>query len=168
MAQLVNLQITTNSARLDKTLMQLSVALMPQSLGVFLGKKVDPYFRMRAHNRFANEGDDVVGKWSPLADSTVHIRQNAGYGGAHPINRRTGELESFIVDSPNAILVDGAGATLRLPGNAPSGSILEKMRTAQGGKDDPPTDPRPVIGMNNADMAWVLTSLANDLRRVLR
>lgn len=143
----------------EHMLMRLDSAISPVGLVAFLGGTVDPYLRQRASERFANEGDDVTGKWAPLSQATQSIRQQMGYGGAHPINVRTGEMEDYITDSPNNLAAHPWGASLTLPGNEPQGELLKKVRGAQQGENQAP--PRPVIGMNERDLAYVLLALYN-------
>lgn len=157
----IDVQIIGDSSGVQAMLNHLDTALNPVAIAGFLGATVDPYLRSRMKDRFAGEGDDVVGKWIPLAQTTQDIRQQQGYGAAHPINRRTGDLENYIVGSPNAISIHGLGATLTMPGNRPTGELKKKVETAQRGKANRPvTPPRPVLGMNEKDLAFVLTALA--------
>lgn len=138
--------------------------LSPVGLAVFLKTVVDPYLRRRAKQRFASEGDDATGRWLPLTPATVQIRQSMGFPGPHPINHRTGQLERFITDRPGRIGQAAAFSTLTLPGDSPTGELLEKFETAQVGKREGGrgnvTPPRPVLRMNEADMLTVVTELA--------
>lgn len=156
----LDVTIVGDDAGVQAMLMHMNSALAPQSLGVFLSTVVDPYLRTRARARFDSEGDDVVGKWAPLKDSTRNIRQSMGYGADGPINRRTGRLEQYILGSPNKVTMHTAGATLVWPGTRPSGETADKLRTAQMGKPMPSTVPRPVLGINERDLAAVLTGLS--------
>lgn len=153
-------QIIGDDEGVQKMLSHLDTCLNPVAIAGFLGATVDPYLRSRIRDRFQDEGDDVVGKWLPLASATVEIRSSQGYGGAHPINRRTGRLEEYIAGSPNQITIHSLGATLTLPGNRPSGELKKKVETAQKGRENPRTPPRPVLGMNEKDLAFTLTALA--------
>jgi len=132
-------------------------------LAGFLGEVVDPYLRQRARGRFADEGDDVTGAWQPLKPATQEIREQLGYGGAHPINIRTHELEAYIVDSPNNLSAHPWGATLTLPGNPAQGELRDKMERAQQGDDR--TAARPVLGMNERDLAFVLLALGGFVKQ---
>ena len=144
----------------------LDTALNPVAIAGFLGAVVDPYLRKRAQARFTSEGDDVVGGWAELKEATQNIRSDLGYGAAHPINKRTGELEDYIVNSPNSLNIHPWGASLTLPGNAPVGELADKVRRAQQG--DVRQVPRPVLGMNERDLAFVLLALASNIRKVSR
>jgi hypothetical protein len=142
----------------------LDSALSPSGIAAFLGGTVQPYIKQRAEGRFRGEGDDVVGNWIPLASATQHIRASQGYGPAHPINRRTGELEDYITGSPSQISIHALGATLTHPGKKPMGELKDKVETAQMGRQSPRTPSRPVLGMNMQDMGFVLSALAIYIR----
>jgi hypothetical protein len=141
----------------------LDTALNPIALVGFLGGVVDPYLRGRAKARFASEGDDVSGKWAPLGEATQAIREQMGYGAAHPINRREGDLEAYITQQDAAVHPNPLGATLSLPGRGGGPDMHDKMVAAQQGGTGPSGKPfpaRPVIGMNAQDLIFVLTALA--------
>lgn len=159
----IAIQIAGNDAGVQRMLDILDTALNPVALAGFLGATVDPYLRSRAKTRFEQEGDDVTGGWAPLKEATQNIRISLGYGAAHPINKREGDLEDYIVDSPNALLVHPWGASLKLPGKPPQGDMIDKMETAQRG--GPRTVPRPVLGMNERDLAFVLLALATHVKK---
>jgi hypothetical protein len=159
----VDLHYTTNAKRVDHMLMRLDTALSPIAIGTFLGETIDPYIRSRAEQRFQNEGDDVVGKWMPLASSTQEIRAGLGYGSEHPINHRTGELERYITGSRHDVTLLPDGAMLTMPGEPASGELATKVETAQfgdpGGGGRFKTPPRPVMGVNEKDLAFVVTAI---------
>ena len=144
---------------LQAQLWALDTALNPVAIAGFLGAEVDPYIRKRAQQRFAGEGDDVVGKWAPLHEATQNIRESMGYGASGPINRREDELMHYVVDSPHRINVHTLGATLIMPGYPPKGELRDKVTTAQAGRVKPKTVARPVIGINERDLTAVLTML---------
>ena len=143
-------------------LMKLDLALSPPEIFRFLQGTVDPWLRARASMRFRSEGDDVSGPWLPLAPATENIRAKQGFPRSHPINRRTGDLESYITGSPSVVAARNGGAFLRYPGTRAGGELGEKVQTAQQGKVTAftQTPPRPVLGINETDLAFVLTSLA--------
>lgn len=141
-------------------MLRMETALSPVIIGGFLQSTVDPYIRGRAKSRFANEGDDVSGKWLPLKEVTQKIRADSGYGAAGPINIRTGELEQYITGTPGGVMPNVSGATLTSPGSPPSGELLKKVQTAQVGQKNPNTAPRPVMGVNAADLSVILIDLS--------
>ena len=153
----IPLQILVEEKDLVAKMEKLENILSAPSVATFLGEVIDPYIRKRASDRFKSEGDDVVGKWLPLATTTQDIRAQLGYGPAHPINHRTGQLERFIVDSPERITMHSLGATLVSPGNPPTSKLKSKISTAQAGKGRTPA--RPVIGINERDLAFTMTAL---------
>lgn len=144
-------------------LRRMDTALNPAAIASFLGGVVDPYLRKRMENRFAQEGDDVTGGWAPLKKSTQDIRSELGFGAAHPINKRTGDMEDYITNTPNSLLIHPWGAALTLPGKAPTGETRAKVKRAQQG--DHRTVKRPVLGMNERDLVFVLTALATSVKR---
>jgi hypothetical protein len=156
----IDIQIVGDSAGVQAMLTRLESKLMPPNIGAFLHVTVDPYLQKRASARFANEGDDVVGAWAPLQAATEGIRSSQGYGAAHPINRRTGILENYIVNAGGDVNVNPAGATLTFPGAPASGELADKVQTAQIGRANPDTVARPVLGLNDNDLLAVLTATA--------
>lgn len=165
MTGFIDIRLIGDTAGVQAMLLHLETKLSPPGMGGFLLTHVDPYLRHRARDRFSSEGDDVVGQWTPLTAATQSIRAERGYGPAHPINRRTGELEDYIANSGGAVSIHPAGATLVFPGQAASGELADKVRTAQVGTDSPRTVPRPVLGMNERDLAAVLTMMAQEIQR---
>lgn len=156
----VTFQAVADADHLLEMLDILDTALNPAAIATMLGAEVGPYLRQRAKNRFRNEGDDVVGQWSPLRPATQTIRASQGFGPDHPINRRTGALERYITQSPDAISLASWGATLRYPAQYPRGELRDKVTTAQKGRVKPNTVPRPVIGLNSRDLEFVLVAIA--------
>lgn len=154
------ISIIGDDAGVQAMLNRLNTALNPAAIATFLGAQIGPYIRERAQQRFKGEGDDVVGRWSPLKQATQAIRESQGFGAAHPINRRMGELEEYITHSRDAIAVHALGATMTYPGQRPQGELKEKVTTAQMGRTKPKTVPRPVLGMNERDLEYILTALA--------
>lgn len=147
---------------------QLAALLSPVGLQGFLSSTVGPYLSKRAKERFESEGDDVTGRWAPLKEATVTIRSDLGFGGAHPINRRTGELEEWVVQGGWDAYPQMFGASLRYPRNAPIGELRDKVETAQKGKSEPSTVKRPVLGVNEKDMIFVLAALAAGIKVSVR
>lgn len=156
----VSLNITIQSERVDRALLALGLKLEPQNLAMFMRTTVDPFLTKRIEQRFRNEGDDAVGKWSPLSRTTEDIRASMGYGRAHPINHRTGELERYVRGTKGTTGVFGDGAVL-VRGGPTSGSAGEKFKTAQKGKAKPKTPPRPVLALGATDLAFTLAALFN-------
>jgi len=141
----------------DEKLGRLFEVLQPGAIESWLGEVLDTQLHNRVKNRFAKEGDDAVGRWAPLTLATQMIRANAQFGAAHPINVRTGELKSFVEDSPGRVELDTLGATLTLPGSQPGGELGKKFAGAQQGEGTAP--PRPVLGMNSKDTIAAMTAL---------
>jgi hypothetical protein len=159
---LLHIEIEGGRKSVEEMLDHLDSAMSPIGMQLFLNGRVAPYLRERAEARFANEGDDVVGKWRPLSEATEAWRAHHGFGPSHPINRRTGALEDYITGSPSAVTSPTTGTSvLTYPDQPPGDPILtKKVRTAQRGWDQPNTPARPVLGMNERDLVFVLTQLA--------
>lgn len=159
----ISVEIVGDDRGVLEMLNVLDTALNPVAIAQFLGATVDPYVRQRAAKRFAKEGDDVTGKWQPLSEATVAIREQMGYG-AGPINFRTGELKDYITQVHGNTNIFPWGASLTLPGDAGGDAELSvKFKHAQqGGVSDAgkPFPARPVLGLNEADLVYVLTALA--------
>lgn len=145
-------------------LTRLEERLMPSALSIFLEGPVLSLIQDRARARFQGEGDDVVGKWAALKPVTIAIRTGKNIP-AGPINKRTGQLEQYVTNSPSLNMQDAEGATLVNPGVTPVGSLLDKVITAQSGWNSPRTVPRPVIGVNEKDMAATMTALERYIMR---
>lgn len=144
----------------EKDLNALIMLMSPAGATAFLGTQVGPYLRRRAGERFEHEGDDVVGKWAPLRPATVVMREASNYpvAGDHPINHLSGELENWVVDGGWNAYPDTFGASMTYPGTRPSGLLAKKVKTAQSGDRASNTVARPVLGVNEADMLWMLTA----------
>jgi hypothetical protein len=154
----------------EKSLSDLMILLSQEGLTAFLQFQIGPYLARRGKERFASEGDDVSGPWAPLQPATVAIREHGPWavGGEHPINRREGELENWVVgDTGYAYPVD-TGATLHFPKKRPRGELLEKVKTAQLGRSHPSTVPRPVLGVNETDMIFFQTALSLAVEEAIR
>lgn len=157
---LATIQIIGENTAVQALMTRMEVSLSPMGLSGFLMGGVDPWIRGRAKARFANEGDDVSGRWAPLLETTENIRADEGFGAANPINVRTGELEEYITGTPGGVGLHAMGATLTSPGTPASGNLAKKVQTAQVGKQWPPTVRRPVMGVNEADLAVILGELS--------
>jgi hypothetical protein len=143
-------------------------ALSPAALVVFMTGVVGPYLAERGEKRFKGEGDDVVGNWEPLSMATQAIRMggrlagNWSVGDAHPINQRTGELEDYITQGRGDTITTGLDVVMTYPDQAMvNPELQDKMQTAQQGRTQTPITPaRPVLGLNENDLLFVLTSLS--------
>ena len=164
----VDVQVYGDTAGVQGMLARLDTALNPVAIAAFLGGPVTEFVQSRARSRFKTEGDDAVGGWAPLAPATQAIRAQGGYGSAHPINKRTGRLEDYIVGTPGAVTMHNLGATLTYPGTPPQGELKDKVQRAQMGRtsrDSRQGIPRPVLGLNERDLTAVLLMLAMRIKR---
>lgn len=152
--------VVVDSRDVEAMLARAASAVSGPSLALFMRASADPYLRRRAQERFASEGDAAVGGgWRPLRESTAQIRTELGYRPRHPINRRTGELEEFITGGVGSVVSEPQGAMLTRPARQPAGEVRDKLETAQRGRDDPHTLPRPVLGLDTIDLQAVMVSL---------
>lgn len=137
-----------------KGLAQLDLLLSPVSIAGFLKNFVVGYLQRAAAERFAMEGDEAVGRWTPLKESTLRIRGEQGFPSG-PINVRTGELREYVTANQGSLGVD-IGATLQWPTNLPEGTdLMYKYRVAQTGTMSGRVPARPVVGMSFRDMAAI-------------
>lgn len=155
-----------NDADVRRKLFNLAVLLSPAGMGSFLGTEIGPYLSRRAGERFASEGDDATGPWAPLKPYTVQVREQGNWpvAGEHPINRRTGELENWVVGSGWDAYPTAAGASMRYPGTRPKGELRKKVTTAQQGKSHPSTVARPVLAVNETDLLFTLAALTASVK----
>lgn len=157
-----SVQYLVEDADVVAILQALEVALSPVGLMPWMEGPLAAYMEERVASRFATEGDDVTGKWVPLSAATQAIRTSQGYGGAHPINVRTGEMEEFV--RTHAVHSEGdAGVVFHMPQDMPQGELAAKMDMAQNGgttEQGKPVPARPVLGMNLADLDVVTRLLS--------
>lgn len=144
----------------DRMFRLMESRLDDSALAVFLKNEMEPYLQQRAAQRFASEGDDATGTWLPLSPATESMRISQGFAGPHPINKRTGELERYITQSAGNINSAPGGIELVYPGTDPTGALFDKTSTAQKGKPNPKTNPRPVLAVGATDMNHFMTELA--------
>lgn len=147
----------------------LDTAHSPVALAAFFQGVIGPYLQERAKARFRNEGDDVSGPWAPLSSTTEAFRESGGFPPDHPINHRTGRLEYYITGTKvGAAPTSTGGALLTFPANPPRGATAEKVKTAQYGKLRPNTPPRPVLGINEKDIAFTTMALHHYIETAAR
>jgi hypothetical protein len=155
-----NIMIETDRSQVDGIIKHLENKIEPAGLSTFLQTVVDPFIRNRIDQRFSSEGDDVSGKWHPLAQATQMIRASYGFPPDHPINKRTGKLHAQLVGHNSDVKPNGFGATLTHPAPGVLDPLTtKKLTTAQSGSSRPNTQPRPVIGVNENDLLFVTSSL---------
>lgn len=156
---MADLEVFVHSGDVEQTFARVVAFLSPLGMVPFMETVMGPHLAERAKERFASEGDDAVGQWAPLRSATVAIRQSEGFGGSHPINRRTGELENWVTKSGWNAIPAGSDTVLSFPGRTPTGELLQKVETAQRGRSKPRTVARPVLGVSMVDLGFLQTSL---------
>ena len=161
---------SVDDSDVDQAMDRLINLLSPAGASAFLAAEIGPYLSMRAKQRFGNEGDDAVGQWLPLAPATQAIREASNYpvAGDHPINRRSGELEDWVVQGGWNAYPTGLGASMQYPSRQPSGELRKKVETAQKGKPFPRTPPRPVLAVSETDMLFFLSAFSIAVEGAMR
>jgi phage gpG-like protein len=168
----IDIEIIGDDRGVRALLERLDTAMSPLSVAAMMTGQVGPFLQERARRRFEGEGDDAVGRWSPLAPATQEIRANNaqwGVGPASPINVRTGQMRAYVTQSSfEDVAVHSLGATLYYPSRKSEGrggkALQEKMRTAQQGRANPRTPARPVLGMNEQDMQDILVIIGRHIQ----
>jgi len=152
-------------ARMAQLMMtSIGLRLMPGPMSGFMQSAVVPYVQQRVSNRFAGQGDDVVGAWQPLAAATHQIRQSQGYPGSGPINVRTGQMRAYLTGSYGKTTSAGGMTDLEYPNPGGAvGVLMRKLMVAQVGTPSPPTPARPVLGFNMNDTVALTAMVAGYL-----
>lgn len=138
--------------------------ILGAGMGAFMRTAMDPYLRRTAASYFRQQGGPGAGQavipWQPLEPATEQIRIAQGYQPG-PINDRSGEMKRFITQQPNPQILSGPGlATMFWPGAPSNQETAKKLRTAAGGKAQPKTPPRPVIGVTQSDVVNTISLLS--------
>lgn len=149
-----------DTSDVEDMLFDVMAALGPAGLSSFMALRMTPWLQHRAEDRFVEEGDDASGRWGPLMASTIERRERAGYGGAHPINVRTGEMEAFITGAIGQAISTPEGVTLVYPSEEPDGKLYDKVLYAQEGRGgNHQGTPRPVLAIGETDVLEMQTAL---------
>lgn len=163
-AGLVDLQIEGDSREASLRLDGLDKAFQPTLLAAnFFFRRVHNDIIERIESRFRSEGDGMSGPWRQLAPYTEEMRAAGGFGPAHPINVRTGEMKRHLLETKPDIVPTSVGVTYKTPGDAGDATMQSKIRTAQIGGQQPgfrDTPPRPVLGLDETDLGLILMNLA--------
>lgn len=154
------LELSVDSSNVQVLLSGLDTSLSPFALVAMMQDQVSPYLRQRAFDRFATEGDAATGSWLPLSEVTNAIRESQGYPPDHPINHRTGELESYITNASANVVLFESGVELIFPGETPPRRIASKIKTAQSGSSNPRTPARPVLALDESDYAFIMGAIS--------
>lgn len=165
---LLDVEILGDSRDIETRLAGMQRAFANDQMALWLVAGVDPILRHRTAERFADEGDDISGKWQSLKPYTVDERKRTGFPGEHPINVRTGSLKKHLLESPPRVATHTLGATMWSPGGDGGGDTANKVKIAQQGGKTPegwPVPARPVLGVGPMDLEVVLLSLAVHIAR---
>lgn len=155
----MDIEMRGDATQVDAMLARISSVLSGPLFYAYMAH-LGEYVQGRTRDRFSSEGDDVTGKWHPLSSATQHWRVTQGFPADHPINRRTGQLEAYLTQGTYSVTPNALGATMTYPGTPAKGWTKEKLKTAQQGKQSPATPARPVLGLNERDLLYVMTTLA--------
>lgn len=162
------LVIWVDDANAEAALLRLQETLSPPSLMLFMNSVVEPHIKDRIRDRFNSEGDDASGKWAPLAEATLAVREAYGFDPG-PINVRTGEFREYITGAEGEFKEEEAelGVSWSYPADVGiEEDLYQKLRTAQVGATQSSgqfagskTPPRPVLAVSEADQAYIAGSL---------
>lgn len=165
---LIDVEIYGDVDQVNMYLEHLESRLTFHELALWLETEIKPYLVERIQQRFANEGDDVVGTWAPLTPRTQQWRawgrekQMWDVGDDHPINQRTRDMYEYLTEGTWQVYTGGAGqgsAVLSSPTSKQNDRVMrEKLSQAQRGRGRSPA--RPVLGLGPPDLAYFLTEFA--------
>lgn len=156
----MRMDIVVRSQDVEAAIRVLGYTTSPPALAYFMNTRAKQWLQRRARQRFAEEGDDAVGAWKELKESTVDIRQAQGFVPIR-INRRTSAMHNWVTRADGQVLASQALTQLTWPGTPTSAEMTKKIMTAQRGSSSPRTVPRPVIGVSETDL-FVLLELLGD------
>lgn len=151
---MLTLEVEFDTKDVLDTLVRLDSCFSPIGRQMFMQQRVVPWLQERAQARFDTEGDAASGKWAPLAGSTVEIRQNEGFPGSHPINIRTGDMETYITQGSGTVTHSGWSTLLEFP-RADIGGV-EKVKINRAQRGDSRTPRRPVLAIDQSDMMHIM------------
>lgn len=166
----MQIQVKGTTKNAQAVLGGLALKLESTILGGAIAQFMTPVVQQSTEARFSSEGDQAVGKWEPLAKSTIDQRLEMGFGRG-PINVRTGEMKESVTDAAffGISRVSEGFLQLRYPEVPPGGELLTKIETAQGGKtkDGRVTPPRPILSFTQGDLEQLLLRTAGWLTQDL-
>lgn len=166
----MRISVEVDTTSIEKLLRNVEIQMSPMGLSAFLTRRAGPLLRERMAGRFKGEGDSASGKWAPLLPSTLRVREWGidagiwpGISPAHPINKRSGDMESYLTRARGEVVPDTQGATMHFPEVTPpsEGEMGWKLRTAQHGTRYEVK--RPVFAVDESDAAFLVTAFALDL-----
>lgn len=154
----------TNAPRVTSMIRAARISLTDTYLSAWMKSELVPYFQEQIVNRWGGS----IGKaaWPPLTAATKKIRHQMGVMDDGEINIRSGDMFDHLLTNSEVTPIAGA-VQMAIPGNQGDWVMEQKIRTAQHGKPPStfgkthtgPTPPRPVLTVNAADMAAVMTML---------
>lgn len=169
----IHMTVFVDDKDTNRALQALWWTLSGNSLAKFHKSFTERWLQERASARFMSEGDDASGRWAPLTDSRMDIRENQGYL-AWPINEASGDLYDYITKTPGDVTFGANWSAFFFPGNPRNPGERAKLETAQKGrpagnpmpdgqggtKPSPSATPaRPVAALGAVDMIHTMTAL---------
>jgi hypothetical protein len=154
----LNQSIVVKTKDLNAQLDRIMAAVSSQVMDRFFKSDIEEWFVRRGRMRLQAEGDDASGKWRPLKASTIRLRRTKGFGPG-PINRRTGQMDRWLLGGNLRGGPIGDGVEYKFPGDPPTGELLTKVARAQLG--DYRTVPRPILAINETDLETVMRKYMN-------
>lgn len=174
---MAGLQVTyyVNDASPKQALQAVMEAVSGPSLGMFLEHLALPHVQNDIQTQVELGG---AGKWPPLKDSTMKIRDFYGFTPDDP-NWRSGQMLDWLMDPSNSVTVVGPGSAVLSTPNLYSGGALnyKKLETAQRGRVEAnqfgtggvtETPPREVLVMREFTAAKIIVSLEEWVIAVVR
>lgn len=155
--------ITVTSGKLDRQIQGMKRRMKPYGPEGYLVlvAGIHQYLQKQAQSYFDSEGaTSPSGRWAPLRPRTVEIRARLrlpGIGGAHPINRRTGDLLDMMTKEAPEIVTSGGDLVLMFPGNRAINQSDRPVKVAQAQSGYHGGTARPVIQFGVDDLAKVMT-----------
>lgn len=148
--------ISWDSSHASEMLDEVIGSLEDGAVSRFFDTTVDNFLQERARLRFSGGGDDASGAWKPLTLETQERRRQLGFGPSSPINVRTSDLRTFIVNSQGRTWEQGDEVVYQFPGVDVQGEIGAKIEYAQGVTE--PKNRRAVLAVNDVDQHYILSS----------
>ncbi len=149
MAQ-VSVNITVDNSRPTLKLEAIQKRIGTSGMVAFMQGFAAPILQASARARFEEQGDEATGPWRPLLPATVARRTKAGQTPIR-INDRTGQMRAWVENAQGRTFARKGSAVFEWPGTPSNRLVGQKLKTAQLGKGDPRTVPRPVIAISAED-----------------
>lgn len=138
--------------------LEATIDAFPQALRAAL-----PAIRAGHAQNFRSESSGFGG-WAPLAPATQRQRARLGYGAAHPILVRTGQLRGHVLTAPARISRVSGGFELRI---APSPSVGGRPKYVANARGTSRIPARPMVSLTPQASTAVTSAISRFLRNRL-